>query len=63
MSYWLREVVEPNLAPATAATYETFCRLYIGPALGKKQLDKLELISARCRSAVPCQLDRARSRR
>lgn len=41
LAYWLREVVEPNLAPATAATYETFCRLYLGPILGKKQLEKL----------------------
>ncbi|WP_214111074.1 tyrosine-type recombinase/integrase [Acrocarpospora catenulata] len=41
LDYWLREVIEPNLAPSTAATYEVFSRLYIGPALGKKRLDKL----------------------
>ncbi|GAA5073518.1 integrase [Thermocatellispora tengchongensis] len=38
---WLREVVEPNLAPKTAALYEMFVRLYITPELGKKRLDKL----------------------
>jgi hypothetical protein len=29
---WLGEVVRPNLAPLTYATYETFARLYIVPA-------------------------------
>ncbi|WP_214416636.1 N-terminal phage integrase SAM-like domain-containing protein [Sphaerisporangium fuscum] len=38
---WIHEVVAPNLAPSTAATYEVFSRLYIGPALGTKRLDKL----------------------
>ncbi|MEV7970049.1 site-specific integrase [Sphaerisporangium sp. NPDC088356] len=41
LDYWIREVVAPNLAPSTAATYEVFSRLYIGPALGTKRLDKL----------------------
>ncbi|MEO3811451.1 site-specific integrase [Sphaerisporangium sp. B11E5] len=38
---WLKNVVEPNLAPKTAANYEMFARLYITPALGAKRLDKL----------------------
>jgi excisionase family DNA binding protein len=33
---WLREVVEPNLAPLTFATYETLCRLFIVPGLGRR---------------------------
>ncbi|MBE1585088.1 tyrosine-type recombinase/integrase [Nonomuraea angiospora] len=39
--YWLREVVEPNLAPSTYARYETFVRLYITPGLGHRRVDKL----------------------
>src|SRR4051812_35896913 len=38
---WLDEIVRPNLAPATAANYDLFARLYIVPDLGKKKLDKL----------------------
>lgn len=34
LTYWLDEVVKPNLAPLTHATYETFVRLYITPDLG-----------------------------
>ncbi|WP_327580644.1 site-specific integrase [Nonomuraea sp. NBC_00507] len=41
LAYWLREVVEPNLAPATYARYETFARLYLIPGLGHRRLDKL----------------------
>ncbi|MER5382416.1 N-terminal phage integrase SAM-like domain-containing protein [Streptomyces sp. NPDC002688] len=41
LAYWLREVVEPNLRPLTAATYETTVRLYIVPLLGSKRLDRL----------------------
>ncbi|GGS73406.1 site-specific integrase [Planobispora rosea] len=41
LAYWLKNVVEPNLAPKTAANYEMFSRLYIVPALGSKRLDKL----------------------
>ncbi|MET7464133.1 site-specific integrase, partial [Nonomuraea sp. NPDC005501] len=41
LAYWLKNVVEPNLAPKTAANYEMFARLYITPALGSKRLDKL----------------------
>jgi integrase len=39
MAYWLREIVEPNHAPLTYATYETLTRLYIVPGLGHKHLD------------------------
>lgn len=39
MTYWLAEVVEPNLAPLTYATYETLSRLYIVPGIGTKRLD------------------------
>ena len=38
---WLRDIVEPNLAPLTAATYETLVRLYLVPGLGSKRLDRL----------------------
>jgi integrase len=39
---WLAEVVRPNLAPLTYATYETFSRLYIVRGLGAKRLDRLQ---------------------
>jgi integrase len=41
LTYWLQEIVAPNLAPLTCATYETLTRLYIVPGLGTKRLDKL----------------------
>ncbi|MGH3867826.1 MAG: tyrosine-type recombinase/integrase [Pseudonocardiaceae bacterium] len=41
VAYWLQEIVAPNLAPLTYATYETLTRLYIVPGLGDKRLDKL----------------------
>ncbi len=41
LTYWLKEIVAPNLAPLTYATYETLTRLYIVPGLGAKRLDKL----------------------
>ena len=40
---WLRDVVQPGLAPATAANYEMFVRLYITPDLGKRPVDKLTI--------------------
>lgn len=43
LDYWLREIVGPNLAPLTAATYETMVRLYIVPGLGTKRLDRLQV--------------------
>lgn len=38
---WLRDVVRPGLAPATAANYDLFVRRYIVPNLGRKTLEKL----------------------
>jgi integrase len=43
MSYWLREIVKPNLAPKTYERYEAFTRLHIVPYLGTKRLDKLQV--------------------
>ncbi|GIE92313.1 site-specific integrase [Actinoplanes regularis] len=42
-AYWLREIVQPNLAPGTYVTYEVTSRLYIVPGLGKRRLDKLQI--------------------
>ncbi|SEG92173.1 Site-specific recombinase XerD [Thermomonospora echinospora] len=44
---WLADVVQPELAPATAANYEMFVRLYIVPTLGRKRLDKLTVADVR----------------
>jgi integrase len=41
LAKWLDEVVAPNLAPLTYATYETLVRLYIAPGLGSKRVDRL----------------------
>jgi hypothetical protein len=43
VTYWLNEIVEPNLAPLTYATYEILSRLYVVPGLGTKRLDKLQV--------------------
>lgn len=43
LAYWLREVIEPNRAPLTYATYETLVRLYLTPGLGAKRLDWLQV--------------------
>jgi integrase len=40
---WLAEVVRPNLAPLTYATYETFARLYIVPGVGAMRLDRVQV--------------------
>lgn len=47
LAYWLREVVNPNLAPATVANYDMFVRLYVVPELGQKRLDKLTVRDVR----------------
>jgi Site-specific recombinase XerD len=47
LDYWLTEVVQPNLAPLTASTYETFVRHYITPKLGGKRLDRLTVRDVR----------------
>src|SRR5262245_24154179 len=44
---WLRDVVKPNLAPATAANYEMFVRHYIDPDLGTKRIDRLSVRDVR----------------
>lgn len=41
VTYWLSDIVRPNLAPATAANYDMFARHYIIPYLGRRRLDKL----------------------
>jgi integrase len=41
MERWLAETVQPDLAPTTASNYALFTRLYIGPDLGRKRLDRL----------------------
>jgi len=35
---WLAEIIKPNRAPLTYATYETMVRLYIKPGLGEKKI-------------------------
>lgn len=47
LAYWIREVVRPHLAPATAANYDMFVRLYIGPSLGTIRLNKLSVRDVR----------------
>lgn len=41
LGYWLTEIIKPNRAPLTYATYETFVRRYIEPGLGCKRLHRL----------------------
>ncbi len=43
LAYWLREVVEPNLAPLTHSTYDTLTRLFIVPGVGGKRIDRLQV--------------------
>jgi integrase len=43
LGYWLKEIVQPNLAPKTCEKYELFTRLHIVPYLGAKRLDKLQI--------------------
>jgi integrase len=47
ISYWLTEIVEPNLSPKTYEKYEAFARLHIIPYLGSKRLDKLAVSDIR----------------
>jgi integrase len=47
LAHWLKEEVEVNLKPLTAATYETVVRLYITPFLGAKRIDKLNVRDVR----------------
>ena len=41
LDLWLKDVVIPNLAPATASNYKMFTRLYVIPDFGPRKLDKL----------------------
>jgi integrase len=43
VAYWLREVVQPNLAPRSYDTYEGLTRRNIVPGLGRKRLDRLSV--------------------
>lgn len=43
LAYWLEEIIEPNRAPLTYATYESMCRLYLIPGLGSTRLDRLRV--------------------
>ncbi|WP_405931791.1 tyrosine-type recombinase/integrase [Streptomyces sp. NBC_00827] len=47
LSYWLDSIVKPNLAPLSYISYEGSVRLYIGPHLGTKRLDKLTVRDVR----------------
>ncbi|WJD97692.1 site-specific integrase [Streptomyces antimycoticus] len=47
LTYWLREVVEPDLKPKTAETYAMHVRLYIAPGIGHKRIDKLTVRDVR----------------
>ncbi|MFI5759130.1 tyrosine recombinase XerC [Streptomyces sp. NPDC051569] len=47
LTRWMAEVVEPDLKPKTAETYAMHVRLYIGPGLGGKRLDKLTVRDVR----------------
>jgi integrase len=58
LAYWLREVVEPNLAPKTAERYALFTRLYLVPGLGTKRVDRLQVRDIRTwlnRLRITCQ--------
>jgi integrase len=64
LTYWLREVVEPNLAPLTHSTYDTLIRLYIVPGIGSKRLDRLQVrdvqtwinqVGRSCQCCVQCK--------
>ena len=47
LAYWLREVVEPNLAPKTTEKYALLTRLYLVPGLGAQRLDRLQVRDVR----------------
>jgi Phage integrase, N-terminal SAM-like domain len=58
LTYWLRELVEPNLAPKTTEKYALLTRLYLVPSLGAKRLDRLQVRDVRTwlnRLRVTCQ--------
>ena len=41
LTYWLKDVIEPNREPNTFSHYELMARLHIIPGLGRKRLDRL----------------------
>ena len=43
LSYWLKDIVQPNLSPKTHEKYDMFVRLHITPHLGEKRLDKIQV--------------------
>ncbi|MFE7130044.1 tyrosine recombinase XerC [Streptomyces sp. NPDC057638] len=47
LTRWLKDVVEPDLKPKTAETYDMHVRLYITPGLGAKKLDRLTVQDVR----------------
>jgi len=49
LAYWLKEIVESNLAPKTYEKYEMFSRLHIIPHLGGKRLDVIQVKDIRQR--------------
>ncbi|MGW7100262.1 site-specific integrase [Streptomyces sp. NPDC054838] len=58
LAYWLESIVKPNLAPLSYVSYEGYVRLYIGPHLGTKRLDKLTVRDVRewlTKLAAVCQ--------
>jgi integrase len=58
LCYWLKEIVEPNLAPKTYEKYEMFSRLHIIPHIGSKRLDKIQVKDIRQwlnKLAILCQ--------
>ncbi|MEU0084755.1 site-specific integrase [Streptomyces sp. NPDC006274] len=58
LAYWLDSIVKPNLAPLSYVSYEGYVRLYIGPYLGAKRLDKLTVRDVRewlTKLATVCQ--------
>jgi integrase len=58
LAYWLKEIVETNLAPKTYEKYEMFSRLHIIPYFGGKSLDKIQVKDVRQwlnKLAVTCQ--------
>lgn len=43
LDYWLEHVAKPSRRPATYALYETMCRLYLKPGLGRHRLERLSV--------------------
>jgi len=68
LTYWLKEVVEPNLAPKTSEKYKLLTRLYLVPGLGARRLDQLQVRDVRTwinnlRKACQCCAQKKDARR